>query len=82
MPVLPTIGNSDWVYTAITPRKVKFLLARRYTSAVCAMVCVSVCLSVTSRRYIETTGWIELILAHRLSWTYLTLCYKNLVFPK
>ena len=44
---------------------------------------LSVCLSVTSRCCIETRGRIELVLARRLSFTYPTLCFKEIwVSPK
>ena len=51
-------------------RSPHFFTARRYASAVLAVV---VCLSVTSRYCIETTGRIELVLARRLPSTYPTL---------
>ena len=82
---------TDTMHRAV-PRLSFLFTARRYAIAVfavivCPSVCVTVCPSVrpsvTSRYCVETTGRIEPVLARRIPFTYLTLCFKKiLVSPK
>ena len=69
-----------WLYT----QSKMFFAARRYASAVCAVVCLSVRLSVTSRYCIVKARRTEMVFGKGAFFlTYLTLCYMEIrVFPK